>query len=89
MYNFTKNKPWYWTVLMVSYTLIGLKYFDMSFSFEFKIIAYILLFTIWLICLFDMLKHNLFNKPFWILSMFILTPICLPSYLWLREKLLR
>lgn len=64
MYKFTKNKPWYWAMLIVGYALIALKYFDLSFFNTIDIVGYTLLLTVWLICLIDMIKNKLFNKVF-------------------------
>lgn len=50
-------------------------------------ISRILIFSFWLIILLDMIKQKLFNKTFWILSMFVL-PIFAPVvYLFRRKQL--
>ena len=51
-------------------------------------ISRILIFLFWLIILLDMIKHKLFNKTFWILSM-VFIPIFAPVvYLFRRKQLI-
>lgn len=91
--NFKTYKKVFWIVLIASYGIVLVEilqiFLDWNLPEPLFYTAHFALFILWLIILSDMIKHKLFNKVFWILSMFILTPICLPSYLWLREKLMR
>ena len=44
--------------------------------------------TVWILILSDMLKHKLYNKSFWIMSIFILPSITPIIYLLRRDKLI-
>lgn len=48
----------------------------------------IFFFSIWIIVFNDILTNKIYNKTFWIMSMFILTPISPIFYLILRNKLI-
>ena len=48
-----------------------------------------MLFSSWIIILSDMIKTKIFNKTFWIMSMFIMPGIAQFFYLIQREKLIR
>lgn len=93
MKRFNALKNIFWFLLMLSYTIFILQIISINGDWNlpsFLIhIARLLIFVVWIFCLVDMVKNKLYNKFFWILSMFILIPICLPSYLYLRNKLLR
>lgn len=88
-----KHNKVYWTILIICYSIILFEIFTIYQKWNVTEVVFYLchmvLFVLWLIILRDMIRNRLFNKAFWILSMFILPPICLPSYLWLRERLLR
>ncbi len=47
-----------------------------------------LFFIIWLIIFIDMLNHPIYNKTFWLISIFILPYISVLIYLFLRNKLI-
>lgn len=51
--------------------------------------ALILFFSTWIIILSDMVKNHLYNKTFWILTMFILPFISPIFYLTQRKRLIR
>ena len=93
MKNFKEYKPVIWLMLILSYLLIITEiigiYQDWVLPKYLVYFSRLLVFLVWILCFIDILKNRLFNKTFWILSLFILTPICLPSYLYLREKLMR
>jgi len=61
----------------------------LGFESLFLIIAITLFFSSWIIIVGDMAKQNIYNKTFWIMSMFIISPIASVSYLIMRDKLLR
>ncbi len=42
----------------------------------------------WIIVLFDMLKNKIYNKQFWVLSMFFVMPVTPIIYLIRRKKLI-
>lgn len=48
-----------------------------------------LFFTTWVIILSDMVKNKIYNKTFWILTMFIIPSITIVFYLIQRNRLLR
>ena len=48
-----------------------------------------LFFSTWIIVLSDMIKNKIYNKTFWILTMFVMPTIAAIFYLFQRDKLLR
>lgn len=48
----------------------------------------VILSVVWLITLFDIIKQNVHNKSFWLLSMFFLAPLAIIFYLIRRERLI-
>lgn len=52
-------------------------------------VGLMLFFSTWIIILSDMLKNKIYNKTFWLLTMFILPPIATIFYLIQRNKLIR
>ena len=48
-----------------------------------------LFFSTWIIILSDMVKNKIYNKTFWILTMFIIPSIATIFYLTQRKKLMR
>ena len=51
--------------------------------------ALILFFSVWIIVISDMLKNKIYNKTFWIMSIFIIPFITPIFYLIQRDKLIR
>jgi len=49
----------------------------------------ILFFSTWIITISDMIKNKIYNKTFWVMSMFILPTIAPIFYLIQRDKLIR
>jgi hypothetical protein len=49
----------------------------------------LLFFTSWVIILSDMLKHKIYNKTFWLISMFTIPFISMFFYIFQRHKLIR
>ncbi|MBA6151200.1 hypothetical protein [Gelidibacter maritimus] len=60
-----------------------------GFSQTLLVMGLILFFITWIIILSDMLKHNIYHKTFWVLTMFIMPSISSIFYLIQRNKLLR
>lgn len=52
-------------------------------------ISLIIFFSSWIIILSDMTKSKIYNKTFWVLSMFILPMISGIFYITMRNKLIR
>ena len=55
----------------------------------FLTVGLMLFFSTWIIILSDMVKNKIYNKTFWILTMFIMPTIATIFYLIQRNKLLR
>jgi hypothetical protein len=60
-----------------------------EFSQVFLTIGLMLFFSTWIIILSDMVKNKIYNKTFWIITMFIMPTIATIFYLVQRNKLLR
>jgi len=52
-------------------------------------IGLMLFFSIWVIILSDMVKNKIYNRTFWILTMFIVPPFSIIFYMIQRNKLMR
>lgn len=52
-------------------------------------IGLMLFFSTWVIILSDMVKNKIYNKPFWIMTMFIMPSIATIFYMIQRNKLIR
>lgn len=62
---------------------------NLNFSQFFLTFGLMLFFSAWIIILIDMVKNIIYNKPFWILTMFIIPFLATIFYLIQRNKLLR
>lgn len=60
-----------------------------EFSQIFLTVGLVIFFSTWIIILSDMVKNKIYNKTFWILTMFIIPSIATIFYLIQRNKLLR
>ena len=60
-----------------------------EFSQFFLTVGLMLFFSTWIIILSDMVKNKIYNKTFWIVTMFIMPTIATIFYLIQRNKLLR
>jgi|SRR5690554_3525193 len=60
-----------------------------EFSEIFLTVGLMLFFSTWIIIFSDMMKNKIYNKTFWIMTMFILPSIGTIFYLFQRNKLLR
>jgi hypothetical protein len=60
-----------------------------EFSQFFLAIGLMLFFSTWIIVLSDMVKNKIYNKTFWIVTMFIMPTISAIFYLIQRNRLLR
>lgn len=52
-------------------------------------IGLMLFFSTWVIILSDIVKNKIYNKTFWIITMFIMPPIATIFYMIQRNKLIR
>lgn len=62
---------------------------DWEFSQILITIGFMLLFSTWIIIFNDMVKNKIYNKKFWIMTLFIMPHISSVFYLFQRNKLLR
>lgn len=60
-----------------------------EYSQFFLTVGLMLFFSAWIIILSDMVKNKIYNKTFWILTMFIMLPIAPIFYMIQRNKLIR
>ena len=90
--DFLIGKKLLWVYLILSVLLVLFGFYSNIQNHEwtsFMISSGITLFVIvWLVILLDMIKHNIYNKIFWIISMFILGAITPYFYLIMRSKLI-
>jgi hypothetical protein len=60
-----------------------------EFSQIFLTVGLMLLFSTWIIIISDMVKNKIYNKTFWIITMFIMPTIATIFYLIQRNRLIR
>ncbi len=60
-----------------------------EFTQIFLTVGLMLFFAAWVIILTDMVKNKIYNKAFWVITMFITPPITLIFYLVQRNRLMR
>lgn len=65
------------------------KFYHWNYSQILLTIGLVLFFSAWIIIFSDMVKNKIYNKTFWILSMFILPTIATIFYMIQRNKLMR
>ena len=82
---------WFLVVGNILLTVFGAfaKIQHWEFSQFFLTVGLMLFFSTWTIILSDMVKNKIYNKTFWILTMFIMPTIATIFYLIQRNKLLR
>ena len=82
---------WFLVIGNILLTVIGafakIQHWD-YFQF-FLTVGLMLFFSTWVIILSDMVKNKIFNKTFWIMTMFIMPPIASIFYMIQRNKLIR
>ncbi len=82
---------WFLVIGNILLTVIGAfaknKHWD--YSQFFLTAGLVLFFSTWVIILSDMVKNKIFNKTFWIMTMFIMPPIASIFYMIQRNKLIR
>ncbi len=82
-----------WVLTIGNLLLIGLgalaKIQHWEFSQFFLTVGLMLFFPAWIIILSDMVKNKIYNKTFWIMTMFIMPFIATFFYLIQRNKLFR
>ncbi len=85
------NTVWVLVIGNILLTIIGalFKILHWEFSQLLLITGMIFFFSSWIIILSDMAKNKIYNKTFWILSMFILPMISGIFYMIMRNKLIR
>ncbi len=72
-------------------TIVGalVKIEHWEFSQIFLTVGLIVFFTTWIIVVSDMVKNKVYNKTFWIFTMFVIPTIAIILYLIQRNKSLR
>ncbi len=60
-----------------------------GFEYWLLLVGSILSFATWIVVISDMVKSKIYNKTFWIMSMFIFMPVAVVVYLFHRNKLFR
>lgn len=82
-----------WVLVIGSLLLTNLKILAIIQQWDYPqyllIIGLMLYFSTWIIIFSDIVKNNIYNKTFWIMTMFTLPPIAMLSYMIQRNKLLR
>lgn len=85
------NTVWCLFVCNLLFIIIGAfaKIQNWEYPEVFLTIGLILFFSAWIITFSDMVKNNIYNKTFWILTMFIMPFIAVFFYIIQRDRLLR
>lgn len=82
-----------WILLLGAFLLMPLAFLttmqEWPVTSFFRTLGSMFFFAAWVILLNDMIKNNIYNKPFWIATLFIIPPISAFFYLLRREALLR
>ena len=82
-----------WLLVLGSIVFISLgvlaKVLHWEFSTIYLLIGLVFTFSSWVILLSDMVKSKIYNKTFWIISMFLMPSIASIFYLIQRNRLLR
>lgn len=81
---------WLLVTINVFFTILGAsaRIFHLEYSQIMMTIGLMLFLSAWLIILSDMVKNKIYNKTFWIMSMFILPTISPLFYMIQRNKLM-
>ena len=82
---------WFLVIGSLLSTVCGvlLKIQHWGFSQIFLTVGFTLFFSTWIITFNDMIKNEIYNKTFWIMTMFIIPFVSIIFYLIQRNKLLR
>lgn len=82
---------WFLVIGNTLLTVIGTlaKINDWNFPEFLLTFGLMMLFSSWVIILDDMVKHKIYNKTFWILTMFIMPSVSIIIYMFQRKRLLR
>ncbi len=82
---------WFLVIGNILLTVIGVfaKNQRWDYSQFFLTAGLVLFFSTWVIILSDMMKNKIYNKTFWIMTMFIMPPIASIFYMIQRNKLIR
>jgi len=91
--DFKISKEIVWLLVIVNFllTIVGAfaKIQQWEFSQIFLTMGLMFFFTTWIIVLSDMIKNKMYNKTFWILTIFIIPTFAAIFYLIRRNKLLK
>jgi hypothetical protein len=74
-------------LLTIIYVFVKIQHWE--FSQILFTVGLMLFFSTWIIIISDMVKNKIYNKTFWIMTMFILPTIATIFYMFQRNKLLR
>ncbi len=82
---------WFLVIGNILLTVIGAfaKIQHWDYSQFFLTVGLMLFFSTWVIVLSDMVKNRIYNKTFWIMTMFIMPQIASIFYMIQRNKLIR
>lgn len=82
---------WLLVLGSIVFTSLGVlaKVLQWEFSTIYLLIGLVFTFSSWVILLSDMVKSEIYNKTFWIISMFLMPSIASIFYLIQRNRLLR
>lgn len=75
--------------ILLTFVAIFAKTYDWNYSQFFLTVGLILLFLTWAIILSDLVKNKIYNKPLWMIGMFIMPVIAIIFYMFQRNKLIR
>ena len=91
--NFEVGKTKMWLAVVFSYMFYALNIYYSIMKIEFDGFIYGLgigiSIAVIVLLINDMIKNKIFNRNFWILSMIIMPPIAMLTYMFQREKLMR
>ena len=82
---------WGFAALYILFSLFGIftKFIYWGSSPTFIATSSLLFLGIWIIVLYDLLKNNVYNKVFWLISLFLIPMISVFFYLIKRNKMIR
>ncbi len=91
--DFTLPVKTVWLLVASTLLLTFIAFFAQVYQWEYKQIittlSLMFFFASWVIIFNDMLQHKIYNKPFWIITMFTLPHLSILFYTIQRNKLIR
>ncbi|MDK2978682.1 MAG: hypothetical protein PWP52_1396 [Bacteroidales bacterium] len=91
--DFTLTIKTVWLLVASTFLFTVIAFFAAVYQWEYKQIfttlSLMMFFASWVIIFNDMVQHKIYNKPFWMLSMFTLPHLSIFFYTIQRNKLLR